>query len=167
MRPPSQETAEPTDEARLQIPVRRTLRPRPRWAGWQEASANGVAPQLVEQQPAGGTPGQPNPLQRGEVARDAAAEVIVDEGELGGEDPERRGDLLLLEDQPLQHDACGDVPVADRAGERVTALERISPAGSVQTTSAGRSSWPIVSEASKLGPAAPGPLQIFGSRTQR
>ena len=87
--------------------------------------------------------------------------MIVDERELRREHGSRVQLDLLLEHEPLEHEARRDVPVADRPRERVDATDRICPAGSVHSTPAGRLSCPTVSEGSKSGPAAPGPLQSF------
>ena len=69
--------------------------------------------------PRAATPRQLDPPQRGQVGRHAAAEVVVDEGELRREHRARVELDLLLEHEPLEHDARGDVAVADRPRERV------------------------------------------------
>ena len=84
-----------------------------------EARADGVAPQLVEEQTSRGRPRTAGSVRS--AARydgDAAAEVVVDEGELGREHRTRVELDLLLEHEPLEHDALGDVAVADRPRER-------------------------------------------------
>ena len=85
----------------------------------EEARPDGVAPELVEQQPARRDPRQLDPLQRGEVRGGAAAEVIVDERELRREHRVRVELDLLLEHEPLEHDAGRDVAIADRTRQRV------------------------------------------------
>ena len=176
-RDPARLAAEPgdgtrrLDEPRPQIRVRSVevgdLRARgpPR----VEPSPNAVAPELVQQQPARRDPRQLDPLQRGQVRGGAAAEVVVDERELRREHRVRVELDLLLEHEPLEHDACRDVAIADRACERVDGarpdLARRESADHAcrAAVRAGRPS----SEASSAGPAAPGPLHRFWSRTQR
>ena len=66
-----------------------------------------------------GTPRQRDLLERCEVRRDIAAKVVVDERELGCEHGASVELDLLLEDEPLEHEARGDVAITDRPGERV------------------------------------------------
>ena len=71
----------------------------------EEAGADRVAPELVEQQAARGHARQLDPRERRQVGRHAAAEVVVDEGELGRQHGARVELDLLLEHEPLEHDA--------------------------------------------------------------
>ena len=87
-------------------------------AGGRNLARTRLAAQLVEQQPSRGRPRQPDAAERSEVRRHAAAEVVVDECELGQEHRMRVELDLLLEHEPLEDDALGDVPVADRPCER-------------------------------------------------
>ncbi len=85
----------------------------------EEACSDGVAPELVQQQPARRDARQPDPPQCSQVRGHAAVEVVVDEGELRRQHRARVQFDVLLEHEPLQHDARGDVAVADRPGQRV------------------------------------------------
>ena len=123
----------------------------------EEARPDGVAAQLVEQQPARRDPGQ---LIRRSAARYAGTlprEVVVDEGEPAARP---RVELDRWSTSRSEHDADG-VAVADRLRERVDRALPDHPGGSAQTTPGPEppSSWPTVSDASIVGLAAPGPLQ--------
>ena len=84
-----------------------------------ETRADGVAPQLVEEEATRGAPRQRDLLERCEVRREVTAKVIVDEGELGCEHGARIELDLLLEHEPLEHETGGNVAIADRPGKRI------------------------------------------------
>ena len=94
--------------------------------------------------------------------------MVVDEGELGREHGAGVELDLLLEHEPLEHDAGGDVPVADRARERV---DRGLPdlAGRERADDPGAELLELADRQRGVHrrPGGAGPLQRLWSRTQR
>ena len=132
-----------------------------------EARADGVAPQLVEEEAARGAPRQRDLLERREVRREVAAKVIVDERELGCEHGASVELDLLLEHEPLEHEARGDVTVADRPGERVDG-DRADLSGGERAQDAGRQvQLPDGERRIEVRPRRTGPAAEFWSRTHR